>query len=96
MATQNRNFQIVLEEDEYQRWLEVLRRAKGRDPRFTNTDVNKRLLGLLPPDDVVTRDDIKYFQNRVAANSVIAREGKPEGRKGAGKGRRRVNGDDDK
>lgn len=96
MIKVNRNFIFVMDEDVYERWLEVLRRAKNRAPLSSNTDVNKRLLGLTAPDNVVTKDDIKFFQGHTAGakNGVVAREGRPEARKGASIGKRRVNGDD--
>lgn len=97
MAKGNRHFLIVMTEAEHERWLEVVRRARSRDATLKYTEVNRRLLGLLPPDKLVTKEDMVFFQGRTNANSnsVVAREGKPVGRKGASKGKKRVNGEDE-
>ncbi len=88
-SEQDQKLQLVLTNEEWGRYLEVLRRAKGKNPRLKNSDINRVLLGLAKPNDAITAEDIQYFQ-QPEVQTGRARVGKSGGRRPAGK--RKVNG----
>ncbi|MGI8495498.1 MAG: hypothetical protein ACR2L1_09340 [Pyrinomonadaceae bacterium] len=63
-----KNFQVYLRDEEWDRFLEVYRRAKIRFNHpgipLKKSIVIRRLVGLDPPDELVTRSDIEYFLGR--------------------------------
>jgi hypothetical protein len=89
---ENRNFQLILDESEYARYIEVLRKAKNHDPRLKNSAVNRILLGLAQPNKAVTRDDIKFFQGHSAQPGVMRKAGEESTTKNDSH-RRRANGE---
>lgn len=68
---------VFIDEDEWKRYQEVIRRAYKRAATRNELDkvkndkpVIRRLLGLERPDWIVTKDDIKYFQGSGEAKSA--------------------------
>lgn len=63
-----KNFQISLKDEEWERFMEIYRLAKSRFKHpgipFKKSFVIRRLVGLEPPDDLVTQSDIDYFLGR--------------------------------
>lgn len=70
-----KNFQVFLRDDEWERFLEVYERAKSRFDYpgivLKKSFVIRRLVGLEPPDDLVTVQDINYFLGRQSSSSDI-------------------------
>jgi hypothetical protein len=84
-------FQLKLDGDVLERYMALLRKVEKRNDQISEAEVNKRLLGLVPPDKWVTEADIKAFREQRATGR--ARVGKPEGGVAAAK-KKQVNGDD--
>lgn len=63
-----KNFQVFLQDEEWDRFLEIYHRAKSRFKHpgipFKKSFVIRRLVGLEPPDELVTQMDIEYFLGR--------------------------------
>ena len=63
-----KNFQVFLQDEEWERFLEIYNLAKSRfkHPQipFKKAFVIRRLVGLEPPDELVTQSDIDYFLGR--------------------------------
>ncbi|MBE7179099.1 MAG: hypothetical protein INR69_22035 [Mucilaginibacter polytrichastri] len=57
-------FQFRLTKDEQIRYEEVFNRAQAKSPlvELDLSKVSRRLAGILPPDELVTEDDIEYFR----------------------------------
>ena len=89
------NFQLKMGADVLERYMALLRKVEERNELASEADVNQRLLGLLPPDKLVTEKDILAFRgNQAGAGVGRARIGKKEGK--ASKGRKKVvNGEND-
>lgn len=72
-----KNFQISLQDDEWERFLEIYRLAKSRFNHpgipFKKSFVIRRLIGLEPPDELVTQSDIDYFLGRKSDTKRIIR-----------------------
>jgi hypothetical protein len=89
---ENRNFQLILDEEEYARYIEVLRKAKSHHPKLKNSAVNRILLGLARPIAGVTKEDIKYFQGRSTQPGVMRKAGE-ESTANSDSSRKLVNGE---
>ena len=63
-----KNFQVFLQDEEWERFLEIYHRAKSRFNHpgipLKKSFVIRRLVGLEPPDELVTESDIDYFLGR--------------------------------
>lgn len=63
-----KNFQIYLHDDEWERFLEICDLARSRlnqpDLLLKKSFIIRRLVGLEPPDELVTQNDIDYFLGR--------------------------------
>lgn len=63
-----KNFQVFLQDEEWDRFLEIYNLAKSRFKHpgiaFKKSFVIRRLVGLEPPDELVTESDIDYFLGR--------------------------------
>ena len=63
-----KNFQVFLQDEEWERFLEIYHRAKSRFKHpgipLKKSFVIRRLVGLEPPDELVTESDIDYFLGR--------------------------------
>jgi len=63
-----KNFQVFLQDEEWERFLEIYQRAKSRFNHpgipLKKSFVIRRLVGLEPPDELVTETDIDYFLGR--------------------------------
>ncbi len=61
-----KNFQVFLQDEEWERFLEIYHKAKSRlkhpEIPFKRSFVIRRLVGLEPPDELVTQSDIDYFR----------------------------------
>ncbi len=61
-----KNFQVFLQDEEWERFLEIYHKAKSRLKHpgipFKKSFVIRRLVGLEPPDELVTESDIDYFR----------------------------------
>lgn len=71
-----KNFQVFLKDEEWERFLEIYRLAKSRFNHpgipLKKSFVIRRLVGLEPPDELVTQRDIDYFLGRKStAGSII-------------------------
>jgi hypothetical protein len=104
MSSSNQKLQYVFtEEDEWERYQEVLRRARERAYKkklMSETKYDKpiirRLLGLEPPDWMVTPEDLSFFQGRAENTTVVkVRRGEPVGSSKKRGSKKRVNGNDD-
>jgi len=66
-----KNFQVFLQDEEWERFLEIYHLAKSRFNHpaipFKKSFVIRRLVGLEPPDELVTQSDIDYFLGRKSA-----------------------------
>lgn len=68
-----KNFQIFLRDEEWERFNVVYERAKSRfihNMRLPKSSVARRLVGLDAPDNLVTQDDIDYFLNLGATSET--------------------------
>ena len=96
MATRdNRNFQLILTEEEWENYGVIVGRAKQRNHFASNADINRRLIGLLPPDELITQEDIDFFVGKKSAGitkKVPARRVGTAPRPASRKGKRRING----
>jgi hypothetical protein len=74
-SRKQKNFQVFLKDDEWIRYMEIYARAKERferkEPEISKSYVVRRLMGLDPPDDLVTTADIEYFLNKPAVSAKI-------------------------
>ena len=63
-----KNFQVFLQDEEWKRFLEIYNLAKSRFKHpgipLKKSFVIRRLVGLDPPDELVTQNDIDYFLGR--------------------------------
>ncbi len=63
-----KNFQVFLQDEEWERFLEIYHLAKSRFKHpgipFKKSFVIRRLVGLEPLDELVTESDIDYFLGR--------------------------------
>jgi hypothetical protein len=72
------NFQLRLSGEEAIRYIDVLSRAKERNVRSDNTDVNRRLLKLDPDaDGLVTDKEVAYFRGTITLGELGESEKKP-------------------
>lgn len=72
-----KNFQVFLQDEEWERFLEIYHLAKSRFNHpgipFKKSFVIRRLVGLDPPDELVTQSDIDYFLGRKSASRPVIR-----------------------
>lgn len=72
-----KNFQVFLQDDEWDRFMEIYHLAKSRFRHpgipFKKSFVIRRLVGLEPPDELVTQSDIDYFLGREPAAGRVFR-----------------------
>ncbi len=72
-----KNFQVFLQDEEWERFLEIYHLAKSRFNHpgipFKKSFVIRRLVGLEPPDELVTQNDIDYFLGRKSAARPVIR-----------------------
>jgi hypothetical protein len=70
-----KNFQVFLQDEEWERFLEIYHLAKSRFNHpgipFKKSFVIRRLVGLEAPDELVTQNDIDYFLGRKSAVSRV-------------------------
>jgi hypothetical protein len=63
-----KNFQVFLQDEEWERFLEIYQLAQSRFKHpgipLKKSFVIRRLVGLEPPDELVTESDIDYFLRR--------------------------------
>ncbi len=63
-----KNFQVFLQDEEWERFLKIYQLAKARFKHpgipLKKSFVIRRLVGLEPPDELVTESDIDYFLGR--------------------------------
>jgi len=72
-----KNFQVFLKNDEWQRYEEILERATLRHDSTVNlpkAHIIRRLVGLDAPDKLVTKADIEYFLHNTPIESQIIPE----------------------
>lgn len=83
------NFQLRLSGEPAARYMEIIARARGRNARADNTDINRRLLGLDPDTDgLVTDMEVAYFRGEIALEDLggsdsrpLLKESPPKGKK---------------
>lgn len=72
-----KNFQVFLQDEEWERFLEIYHLAKSRFNHpgipFKKSFVIRRLVGLEAPDELVTQSDIDYFLGRKSAAGPVIR-----------------------
>lgn len=72
-----KNFQVFLQDDEWDRFMEVYHLAKSRFKHpgipFKKSFVIRRLVGLEPPDELVTESDIDFFLGRESSARRVIR-----------------------
>lgn len=72
-----KNFQVFLQDEEWERFLEIYDLAKSRfkhpDIPLKKSFVIRRLVGLDPVDELVTQSDIDYFLGRKFAVKRVIR-----------------------
>ncbi len=72
-----KNFQVFLQDEEWERFLEIYHLAKSRFNHpgipFKKSFVIRRLVGLEAPDELVTQNDIDYFLGRRPAAEPVVR-----------------------
>lgn len=70
-----KNFQAFLKDDEWERFLVVVDRAKERhgrtDIKLSQSYVVRRLAGIDEPNDVVTAEDVAYFLNKQSSAQIV-------------------------
>jgi hypothetical protein len=67
-----KHFQLRLKPEEAERWQRVFDKARDRNPRINETEVNRRLLGLDSDiDGAVTEKDRIYFLGQTGATELV-------------------------
>jgi hypothetical protein len=67
------HLQLGLDDEESARYAEVIRRARARNAHVTHANIARQLVGLSPPDCVVTEDDVAYFRGEKGYQRESAR-----------------------
>jgi hypothetical protein len=74
------NFQIWLTGDDAERYRQICERAYERQSRARISDINRRLLGLDQDSDLLTKEEVLFFQGAKSGLSEfppLARGGTP-------------------
>jgi hypothetical protein len=69
-----KNFQAFLKDDEWERFLIVMDRAKERygrtDIKLSQSYVVRRLAGIDDPNDIVTAEDVAFFLDKQSSAQI--------------------------